>query len=265
MLGFFLSSAHCRATTFNWVTTPAWTTSSPGINGTPQTLDYWAATGNAISVSIANTGATWDPGGYPTVGTSVLSNGGASNGLLLRASSQTTTSTYIQVTINFNYTGGASGVSFNLWDIDATISGGPGSQSGFIDTITNIKGTTPGGATVFATADNTHTTNPGTVYNNITGSGASLQIAGDTVANGAGNFTDQGQVNLSFSSPVSSVTFQWSNTADTTRTTQTVGVGQISFTGIGSAFPEVDSSLAALMLCGGVMGLGRFRPRSRTG
>jgi len=264
LLGLLLSSALGRATTFDWVTSPAWTTNSPGINGTPQTVDYWSATGNAISVSIANTGAAWDPGGYPQVSQNVLSNGGSSNGLILRAASQTTTTTYIQVTINFNYTGGASGVSFNLWDIDATITGSTGSQSGFIDTITNIKGITPGGSTVYATANNSHTSNPGTVYNNITGSGASLKIAGDTVTNGADNLTDQGQVNLSFSSPVSSVTFQWSNTADTTRSTQTVGVGPITFTGIGAAFPEVNSSMAALMLCGGLMGVGRFRRRTRT-
>ena len=260
IFGLMFSSTPCRATTFNWVAAPAFTDAQPSTNGATNKVDYWAATGNAISVTLGNTGGGMVPTGFPQVSTSVLSNGGAANGLVIRTSSEPTVSTFISVTINFMYTTGATGVSFNLWDVDATVSGG----TGFIDTVANISGKTPGGATVFATANNTHTSNPGTSYNIISGTQntASLTISGDPAqAAGAANLTDQGQVNLSFSTAVTSVTFNYYNTAATSRTTQTLGIGPITFTGTGTAFPEVNSSGAALMLCGGMMGFGLVRRR----
>ena len=260
ILGLMFSSTVSRATTFNWVAAPAFPTGVPSTNGATTSVDYWAATGNPISVTIGNTGGGTMTAGFPQVSQNVLSNGGVSNGLIIRTSAEPTVSSYISVTINFMYTAGATGVSFSLWDVDATVSGG----TGFIDTIANIQGKTPGGATVFATANNTHTSNPGISYNIISGTQntASLTISGDPAqAAGAANLTDQGQVNLSFSTAVSSITFNYYNTAATSRTTQTLGIGPITFTGGGTPFPEVNSSGAALMLCGGVLGFGLVRRR----
>ena len=254
------SSTTCRATTFNWVTSPAFPTGVPSTNGASTSVDYWAATTNAIAVTIGNSGGGTIAAGYPQVSQNVLNNGGVANGLIIRTSAEPTVSSFISVTINFNYASGATGVSFNLWDLDATVSGG----TGFIDTVANIQGKTPGGATVFATANNTHTSNPGTTYNFISGTQntASLSISGDPAQpGGAANLTDEGQVSLSFSTAVSSVTFNYYNTAATSRTTQTLGIGPITFTGGGAAFPEVNSSGAALLLCGGVLGFGLVRRR----
>jgi len=84
--------------------------------------------------------------------------------------------TYVQVTIDFTNVGGANNVSFQLWDIDSTVTGG----NNFIDAITNVQAIAVGGGTVYPdTVSNAHTTNPGTQYSTITGSAASLVIAGD--------------------------------------------------------------------------------------
>ena len=257
VLGLMLSSSVCRAVVFSWPTTPAFTAGSPGI-GASSTVDYFPSGGGAVSVTLTNTGATWNTG-FPQVaagGTGFVNGGTTSNGLILQPISESTTATYVQVTINFMYTGGANNISFQLWDVDAT---SVGAANGYIDTITNIQGTAVGGGTVFATTlDNTHTSNPGTAYNIITGSGATAVVTGQIPA---ANGTDQGTVNIGFSQTVSSISFQYLNTAATTRTQQTLGVGPITFTGIGTAFPEVNSSGTALMLCGGVMGFARFRRR----
>lgn len=246
---------------FNWPTTPAWTGNSPAI-GASETVDY-SGTGQPISVTLTNTGATWDTGNggpYPTViagGTGFLNNGGTDNGLILRALSQTSNATYVQVTIDFTNVGGANNVSFQLWDIDATITGG----NNFVDAITNIQAIAVGGGTVYAdTVSNAHTSNPGTQYNIITGSGASLVIAGDGVQGGAANSTDQGQVTIGFSQTVQSISFQWSNSANPANgglLQQTVGIGPISFTPV----PEVGAAAGALVLCGGLLAVGRVRRR----
>ena len=256
--GLMFSSTTCRATTFSWPTTPAFTAGAPAI-GASSTVDYFPSGGGAVSVTLTNTGAAWNTG-FPQVaaaGGGFVNGGTTNNGLILQPISESTTATYVQVTINFMYTGGANNISFQLWDVDAT---SVGAANGYIDTITNIQGTAfVGGGTVFATTlNNTHTSNPGTVYNIITGTGATAVVTGQIPA---ANGTDQGTVNIGFSQTVTSVSFRYLNTAATSRTQQTLGVGPITFTGIGTAFPEVNSSGAALMLCGGVLGFGLVRRR----
>lgn len=253
----WFSASTTRGATFSWPTPPVWTTLSPGIGGS-QTIDYFPTTAQGVAVTIQNTGAVWNTG-YPVVaagGTGFVNGGLAVNGLILQPISESTTATYVQVTINFMYTGGANNISFQLWDVDAT---SMGAANGYIDTITNIQATTTGGATVYPTTiNNTHTSNPATAYNTITGSGATLTVTGNVPAT---NNTDQGTVNIGFSQTVTSVTFRYLNTAGTTRTQQTLGIGPVTFTGIGTAFPEVGSAAGALALCGGLAAGGRFRRR----
>jgi len=264
ILGILFYPALCHAqTTFNWPTTPAWTAGSPD-DGASQTVDY-TSTGQPISVTVTNMtgnapGGTWNSG-YPQVesngsGGNNGVNGGTGigvNGLLLQPGAEATTSGYIQVTVNFNYSLGVKNVSFQFWDIDATVDG---SGNGFIDTIKNLQATAVGGGTVYPTSVSSEVAG----YNIISGSGATLTIAGDpSQPSGASNSTNQGTINVSFSQAVSSISFQYSNGATGSRTTQTMGVGPISF----DIVPEVNSASAALMLCGGVMGFGLLRRRSR--
>ena len=253
--GFMLFCSACHAAVFNWPTTPAWTAGAPTI-GNSQTVDYFPTSGQGVNVTLTNTGAVWNTG-FPQVaanGTGFVNGGTTSNGLILQPTSESTVATYVQVTINFTYTGGANNISFQIWDVDATSAG---AANGYVDTITNIQATTTLGATVFPTTiNNTHTSNPGTAFNTITGSGATLTVTGNVPA---ANTVDEGTVNLGFSQTVTSVTFSYSNTATTSRTQQTLGIGPVTFTGIGTAFPEVNSSSAALLLCGGMLGIGRRR------
>ncbi len=177
---------------FSWPTTPAWTTLSP-TPGNTQTVNY-SSTGQNISVSIfnSNPGATWNTG-YPNTyanGTGVVNGGTTNNGLIYYAKSQATTSGFIQTTINFNYPEGVDNVSFQIWDVDK-------SAGQFIDTLTNLQATAVGGGVVYPTTlNNTHTSNPGTNYNQITGSGATLKISGLAAAS---DTTDQGTINVGFS------------------------------------------------------------------
>ena len=260
----FFPPATAYSAVFDWATTPAWTGNSPAI-GASETVNY---AGTGVSVTLTNTGATWDTGNggpYPTViagGTGFLSNGGTQNALILRALSQASNATYVQVTIDFSsvaYPLGVNNVSFQLWDIDSTVTGG----NNFIDKISNIQAIAVGGGTVYPdTVNNTHTSNAGTQYSIISGSGASLAVAGDPLVAGAANNTDQGQVNIGFSQTVQSITFQWSNSADPSNgglglLQQTVGIGSISFTPV----PEVGSAAGALALCGSLLCVGRMRRR----
>lgn len=256
LIVFLVSSVACHADLFNWPTTPVWTAGSP-TDGNSQTVDYGPTP--AISVTVTNMGGpgmTWgaapqveSEGSYPFTGG--YNAGSGVNGLILQANSQTSNSTYIQLTINFNNPGGATNVSFQLWDIDAIVDG---SGNGFIDTIKNLQGTAPGGP-VYPTSVTRAV--PG--YNIISGSGAGLTIMGDTSQpSGAANTTNQGTVNIQFSQPVTSISFQYSNGASGSLNQQTLGVGPITFTPV----PEVNSSNAALIICGSLLGFGWFRRRS---
>jgi len=261
LVAAFFVPATAAGAVFNWPVTPAWIGDSPGI-GASQTVDY-SGSGQPVSVTIFNSGATWDTangGPYPTVatgGTGFLNNGGTDNGLIIRALSETSNATYVQVTINFTNVGGANNVTFQLWDVDSTVTGG----NNFIDKISNIQATAVGGGTVYAdSVSNAHTNIPGTQFNIITGSGASLAIAGDPAVGGAANNSDSGLVTIGFSQTVQSITFQWSNSADPMNgglLQQTVGIGLINFTPV----PEVGVAAGALILCGGLLVVGRVRRR----
>ncbi len=248
MIGAFLLAVTAFSPTargtvvFDWPTTPAWTAGQPTINGPDQTVDY-SSTGQDISVTIANTGATWSAG-HPQVaagGTGFVNGGTTDNGLILQPTSQLSTATYIQVTINFNNPAGVSNVSFQIWDIDATVDA---SNNGFIDAITHLQATALGGGTLFPdTLDNTHTSNSGTPYNFITGAGPTLSITGDpSQLAGAANGTDQGTVNIGFSQPITQFSFWYSNSAAGALTGQTIGIGPITY----SVLPESSTGWTAI-------------------
>jgi hypothetical protein len=167
--------------------------------------------------------------------------------LQLGTSTTASTSSYIQVTINFNYTGGANNISFNLWDVDW------GGNTSWIDRISNIQATAVGGGTVYPT------TLTGSSANSVTGSGATALVTG---ISGSGQTSANGNVSIGFTQTVTSVSFRWSNIASTSRTTQYIAVSPVTFTGIGTPVPEVNSSVAALLLCAGVLGFARLRCRS---
>lgn len=253
VLGFMLSSGICHAATFDWPTTPAWPGTGPA-NGATQTVDYGYYANGSIRASVFNNGETFTAG-YPSVQTSAAfpgANGGFSGqrNLILSTSTTASTASYSQVTFSFMYTGGSNNVSFILYDIDW------GGNSTWIDKISNISATAVDGGTVYATSVT------GSLANSVTGSGSTYEATG---ISGSGNDSGNGNVTVNFgAAAITSLTFQWSNAAPAARTTQNIGFSPISFTPIGTAFPEVNSSSAALILCGGILGFGRFRRRSCT-
>jgi hypothetical protein len=250
-LGLMLFIGDCRAATFNWPATPAWTAGAP-TTGNSVTKDYFPSTGQGISVTLTNSGDTWESG-FPArevVGSGATVTGGTANGtssLQLGTSTTASTSSYVQVTINFNYTGGANNISFNLWDVDW------GGNTSWIDQISNIQATAVGGGTVYPT------TLTGSSANSVTGSGATARVTGTS---GSGQTSANGNVTIGFTQTVTSVSFRWANTAPTARTTQYIAVSPVTFTGIGTPVPEVNSSVAALLLCSGVLGFARLRCHS---
>jgi hypothetical protein len=234
-----------QGTVFDWPSSPGWTAGEPTINGPAQTVDY-SSSGQNVSVTLTNTGATWNAG-YPQVatgGTGFVNGGTANSGLILQPSGQTSNGTYLQLTINFNNPGGVTNVSFQIWDIDATVDA---SGNGFIDAITHLQATAVGGGTLFPDiVDNTHTSNPGTTYNFISGSGANLAITGDLAqVAGAANGTDQGTINVTFAQPITQISFWYSNNASGSLTTQTIGIGPLTY----SIVPEISSSWSGALLC----------------
>lgn len=249
IFGVLLSAFVSHAATFSWPTTPAWAATGP-TTGNTETVDYGYNAQGSLSVSVFNNGVTMTSG-FPATTTSGNANvtGGTSNNSLQLATSTTSaTTSYQQVTINFLYTGGATGVTFTLWDVDSN-------GTSFTDQISSISATTTTGSTIYATVT-------GSASNTVTGSGTSAATA--TGISNNPQTSNGGDVTISFgATAVKSVTFQWANIYSGTRGTQYVGISPINFTPVGSAFPEVNSSSAALWLCGGVMGFGLFRRRSR--
>jgi hypothetical protein len=246
----FLASSQ-GSVVFDWPVAPGWTAGQPTINGPDQTVDY-SSTGQNISVTLSNTGATWNTG-YPQVvpdGTGAFNGGTLNSGLILQPTGQISNATYIQLTINFNNPGGVQNVSFQIWDVDATVDG---SGNGFIDSITNLQAAAVAGGTLYPSSiDNIHTSNPGTPYNFITGSGSSLAITGDpSQAAGATNNTDQGTINITFAQPITQISFWYANAAGGSLTTQTIGIGPITYDilpEISPAWPIALVSVSAVVL-----------------
>ena len=236
------------ATVFTWPLAPAWAGTGP-TDGNSETVDYFAGgTGFGVSVTVANSGVTLNAG-YPQVQTeSTATFTGGTNSktigtLQMFNTSSASTASFTKVTINFNYVGGVTNPTFQLWDVDAL-------ANQYVDTIKNLQATTTTGATIYPS-----TITPTATFNQVTGSGASAVITG---LQSATNNTAQGTVDIAFTGTVTSISFQWSN-GDAGLGAQGIGISPITFTPVGAAFPEVNSSSAALLLCGGMLGIGRRR------
>lgn len=258
----FLSCATTtRAVTFDWASAPAGSWNTVLASGTSETVDYFkGGSGFGVAVTVFNNGETLatDTGGTGapavfTTGTGFLDGGTNTRGLVFNASTTASTASYSQVTINFNYVNGVKNVSFAIWDVD---SGG-----GWIDKIANISATAVGGATVFPTTF----TSAVAGFNTIAGANGTLAATGTASAANTGANGNQGNINVAFTQNVTSITFQYSNALAGTRTTQHIGVGDITFTANGAAFPEVGSAAGSLALCGGMLLGCRVRRRKGSG
>jgi hypothetical protein len=237
-----------RGTVYNWSTTPAFPAGpTPGNSVSALYQGLGAVTIKNNADPSTGTGGVWDPG-HPQVNSTDTTGGNHNiNALQLYLDSQPTVNSNIQVNIVFGYTGGATNVSLVIWDVDAA--------SNFTDKISNIVGVTANGTLVAATVT-------GSPDNTVTGSGTLSATA--TGKSSSGNTAASANVTISFgATAIQSVQFIWSDDNPTTRTTQVIGISPITFTPVGSATPEIGSSLGALVACLGVVGGGSVMRRRR--
>jgi hypothetical protein len=250
LLTVFVLTLPIRAALFDWdAAYGTWTSGSPAV-GTSAS-QYYDIDGSGpvdVGITIKNnnnnaSGFAW-VGGYPAVNKTLLT-GGASptqNALQLAANSGNN----LGITVTITFTAPVTNASFSLWDIDKT-------AGSYIDQISNINGLTAGGATVAPISVT------GASSNQVTGSGTSFLITGTSTSTNTGAGSNDGNATITFgTTAIKSITFTWKNT-DAGESTQYIALSDISFTPL----PEVGSSLAALALCGGVVGFRVMRKRNR--
>ena len=249
-----LTAQSSQGNTFNWPTSPAFPAGPTGGNSLLQLYGGLGAVTLTNNVDPGTgTGGTWGSG-FPVVNNTTTTGGAAGNpnGLQLNITNQPTTVSNIKFALAFGYNGGATGVSFTIWDVDSD-------GSTWTDKIANIVGITPTGTQVTATV-----TNVGGATNTITGSGTLTSTATGTSTNT--NTSNKGNVTIAFgATAIQSVEFIWTDSLATSRQNQFIGISPITFTPVGSATPEVGTSFAALAVCVGVIGYGgMFRRRRST-
>ncbi|HJT81083.1 MAG TPA: hypothetical protein VJ719_07795 [Chthoniobacterales bacterium] len=218
------------ATILPWPSSPGWTAGAP-LPGQTRSQSFTAVDPNDVTVSINNngasaSGASWSAG-YPAINSTLLNGGNpGTNGLQLFLTAQSSTTSYVQVTVTF--AAPVINLSVQLWDVDAS--------DQYKDTITQIQGLAQGGGIVAADT----ITSAVAGYNTITGSGLSTVVTGTAQAS---NTTNQGTIDINFVQPITEFSFRYSNT-DADLGSQGIGLGPMSFVVV----PEHTNSLVFLVL-----------------
>ena len=142
----------------------------------------------------------------------------------------------VTVTVSFAASGGASNVSFKLFDIDA----GGGAQ----DELTSIQATLVGGGTVDANIT------PG-ASNTLISPGPGQIVRGTTGSASTGPGSAGGTVAINFGTNlIQSFTFTFGSFAFANPTYQHFGIADINFTPVPEANPAVLSALSCLAAVG---------------
>jgi hypothetical protein len=217
-----------------------WTAGAPAAG---QTTSQTFSGTPGLTVSINNNGsaaqgATW-ASGYPALNSTQTTGGfTGENGLQLYATSTSATTAYILTTVTF--ASPVTNVSFQIWDVDKL-------AGQFVDTITSIQALSDLGAVQAASS----VTSAVSGFNSITGSGLGFVVTG---TNGAGNTTNQGTIDVSFTGPITQFSFKWSNT-DPGLGGQAIGLGQINY----SVVPEMNALFPIATLLVAVGGTAMWR------
>ena len=239
-----LFQSYAGAAVLNW-NTVAWTDGS--LNNSYQADPADPSSGITIDVA-ANNGAPIVPfSGAPNPMTptvnAVFQGGRASieNTLTIAVDLANAATQSITVTISFAVTGGASGVSFQLFDIDA---GGP-----YQDQLTQITALSIDGSTLIAPTITT------SANNTLIGSGTSQSVVGTGTTPDAGPNSGRANVTIDFGANlVQSLTFTYGGTAAWPNPAyQHFGIGDITFTPV----PEVNPALLSVLSCLTAAGLAR--------
>ena len=229
VLVFLFSPERAHGIIFSWPSS-GWTAGAPG-PGTTATQSFTSVMPNDITVAINNngvaaTGGTWHAG-YPAIDSTNETGGfSGTNGLQLFMASQSSTSSYIKLTVTFSTP--VTNLSFQIWDVDK-------SAGQFADQITQIQALAVGGATVGASS----VTSAVAGFNTITGTGLSTVVLGTA---GASNTTNQGTIDISFAGPITQFSFEWLNN-DPGLGQQAIALGPISY------LPEVSPGWITALVC----------------
>jgi hypothetical protein len=147
----------------------------------------------------------------------------------------------VTVTMNFSsgYTMGVSNVSFSVFDIDyASVNGANGAK--FQDELRSIVGIAPDGSQVAPTI----TVGPNA---QLTGTGVNQVVDGIATTNDTGATSGDSNVNISFNSPVTSLSFTYGSgaSAPTDPTAQHIGIYNLTF----SPVPEINPAIFGAVSC----------------
>ena len=234
-----LAAIPAQASMLLWPNVPGWTAGAPA-PGQTKNQSFTAVTPNDVIVSINNngtnlTGAIWTAG-YPAINNTLLTGGlSGTNALQLSVASQSSTTSYVEVTVTF--ANPVINLSFQLWDVDAS--------SQFADTISHIQGVAVAGGTVAADS----ITSAVSGFNTITGSGLSTVVTGTSSAS---NTTNQGTIDITFSQQITQFSFRYSN-SDSTLGSQGIGLGPLTFTVVPESADAISAALvpmaAVLLRC----------------
>lgn len=242
-----ISISPANAVVLTWPSPPGWTAGAPA-PGQTVSQNFTAVTPNDVNVAINNNGAnlvgaTWNAG-YPAIN-STLINGGmpGTNGIQLYLTSQSSTSSYVQLTITF--ANPVANLSFQIWDVDAS--------SAYADTISQIQGLAFGGGTI--AADSITSAIGG--YNTITGSGLGTVVTGTATAS---NTTNQGSIDITFSQPITELSFHYSN-SDSSLGSQGVALGPLTFVVVPETVPSWVIGLIGVIIIGADLLVRRKRIR----
>lgn len=252
----FLQS-YARAVVLDWDTV-VWTEGST--SGSYQTDVNDPNTGISINVT-PSSGTPFAPftGQTPNPMTPAVSSGfeggfGSAQGALVIAVDLADAAQTITITISFAATGGASNVSFRLFDIDA----GGGSQ----DQLTLISATSADGTTQIAP-----TITPG-ADNQLLGTGLSQSVLGQATTPNTGSTSGRGNVMIDFgTNQIQSLTFTFGSTSNfgSNPSYQHFGIHDINFTPVPEMNPALVSTLSCLLAAGLIVHRRRAtRARSRT-
>lgn len=151
----------------------------------------------------------------------------------------------VTISISFASSGGASDVSFSLFDIDA----GGGAQ----DQLSLIRALSIDGVTLIAPTITT------SLNNLLIGTGIDQSVVGTGATASTGLTSGRGNVSISFGTNlIQSLTFTYGNTAAIPNPAyQHFGVHDISFTPV----PEIDPAFVTVMCCSAAAGLMLHRRR----
>jgi hypothetical protein len=262
--GVFLFPVIMQASVFSWGAN-TWAGGNP-TNLTGITNTYTTSDGTVdVVVTVAETGGqVWTAGSVAVANSQTGGFTPVHNGLYVSINSTTGTSSYVQVSVKFVLHGtstavGVTGVSTNIFDIDAQNSGG----NNYVDKIASVNSTLTSGS-ISATAPTLSFSGTGVADFTLNGSGTGQYALGILGAGhgGAGNDTSSvGNLGIAYSGTISQFSFQWSNDDATTP----LGIQRITLDNIQFSrptTPEMGSGFAAIIVCAGAVALHRRRFRS---